>query len=161
MTPTTDRELWPTLPTPERLIVQDDEWRYEAPSTATGYGLCKLAVFTSSDGGHIAIVTELTAADAKPGEKPYDGLWIATGAPDIWRALVDAYDTPLTLLEHTRSATAGDVFDQYTPAYYNSNDRRPISHIAPAHPDYDDVRTWWLAYRDYLTTARIEENATS
>lgn len=149
MNTTPEAERWPTLPSPEFKICETDYWVYVAPTAPESYGACKLRVYRSSDGGHIAIVTEITG-HATPSGKPYEGLWITTGAPDIWRALTDEYAAPLTLIEHTPKHGEPDVYDQYNPAHLNGYDRRPISYIAPGHPDYDDVRSWWLAYRGYL-----------
>lgn len=149
MNPTPEPERWPILPTPEKLIYESEYWVYAAPSAPESYGACGLRVWRASDNGYIAVVTELT--HTPPGHRPYDGLWVTTGAPDIWRALVTAYGAPLTLLEHTPRAEGADVYDQYSPGKPNSYNRRPISHIVVANPSYDDVFTWWLAYGGYLT----------
>lgn len=133
---------WPALPELQSIVFDLPEWPYPmADGNPTLVGYASLRLFSSSDGGHVAIVEDCLSRQGRS---------VTNGAEHIWASLCEDFpDGPITQIELYRCGRDGGPgihFDQYMrdPEWKTQLWRR-LSDIGPEDPDHDEVTAWTTA----------------
>lgn len=127
------------------LLVEDDAaWTYASACVGSG-GIALLRVWRTTDGGHLAIVTENGI-----------GVSVTNSAEEIGAALTACFPGPLVVLEHYRAGdgTNYERLDQVLTGPGRETRWRPVWPIPPSHPDFERHRAWMRECGSTLLTAR-------
>lgn len=124
---------WPALPVADTLVLADPVWSH--PGLYVG-GVAHLRVWTTTTGGHLAVVTEQGM-----------GVSVTNAAEDIHSALVGLYGPGVVHLEHYPTEQRGGddpTLDQVAVVDGRPRWRR-VWPVPPVNPDHYELDAWGRA----------------